>query len=68
MVYEVLVTIHNSPTKVRQWGYLIKADNEVTAGVEALNLAKIKAHKPHSRYKKCTFTIAQGDCKARPDW
>lgn len=68
MIYEVTVTINNSPTKVTGWGYLIKADSPVNAKLEALNRAKVKAYASHSRYKRCTFTIQDGDCIARPDW
>lgn len=68
MMYEVMVTINNSPTKVRKWGYLINADSSENAIIEALNNAKIKASKKWSRYKKCTFTVTQEDCKERPDW
>lgn len=68
MIYEVTVTINNSPTKVTGWGYLIKADSPVNAKLEALNRAKVKAYASHSRYKRCTFTVEDGDCIARPDW
>lgn len=67
MVYEVTVTIDNSPTKIKSWGYLIKSSCEVNAKIEALNRAKIEATKQHSRYKKCTFTVKSGDCVVRPD-
>lgn len=68
MMYEVLVTINNSPTKVRKWGYLINTDSKVNAITEALNRARIKAAQKHSRYKKCTFTVCREDCIERPDW
>jgi hypothetical protein len=68
MVYEVMVTINDSPTKVKKWGYLLKADSEINAKLEALNRAKVAASAPRSRYKRCTFTVEDGDCIARPDW
>lgn len=68
MVYEVTVTINDSPTKVKKWGYLLKADSEINAKLEALNRAKVQASTPRSRYKRCTFTVENGDCIARPDW
>lgn len=68
MVYEVMVTINNSPTKVKKWGYLLKADSEINAKLEALNRAKVAASAPRSRYKRCTFTVEDSDCIARPDW
>jgi len=68
MVYEVMVTIVDSPTKIIGWGYLIKAENEINAKIEALNMAKIKASKPRSRYKKCTFIVKEGNCIAKPNW
>lgn len=68
MVYEVTVTINDSPTKVKKWVYLLKADSEINAKLEALNRAKVQASTPRSRYKRCTFTVEDVDCIARPDW
>lgn len=61
MIYSVLVTILNSPTKVRKWGYLIDADTRETAKEKALTKAIAKASKSYSRYKKCSFDVKSED-------
>lgn len=68
MMYDIMVTVNNSPTKVRGWGYLIKADSKEQAVAQALANAQTKADKPHSRYKRCTFTVKDEDIIAKPDW
>lgn len=68
MMYEVTVTIINSPTKVIGWGNLIKADSREQAREIALQYAKRNANKPYSRYKKCAFEVKEEDIVARPDW
>lgn len=68
MIYEIDVTINNSPTRVRKWGYIFEAESAADAIDQALNNARVKADRPHSRYRKCTFTVEPGDCRERPDW
>lgn len=68
MMYDIMVTVNNSPTKVRGWGYLINADSKEQAVAQALENAQKKADKPYSRYKKCTFTVKEEDIIAKPDW
>ncbi len=68
MMYEVTVTIINSPTKVIGWGNLIEADSREQAKEIALQYAKRNADKPYSRYKKCAFEVKEEDIVARPDW
>lgn len=68
MTYDVLVTINNSPTKVKKWGYLIKADSREEAKKQALEYARNKANTPYSRYKKCEFTVLDKDINEKPDW
>lgn len=62
MMYDIIVTVNNSPTKVRGLGYLINADSREQA------VAQTKADKPYSRYKRCTFTVKDEDVIAKPDW
>lgn len=57
MMYDIIVTVNNSPTKVRGLGYLINADSREQAVAQALENAQTKADKPYSRYKRCTFTV-----------
>lgn len=68
MMYDILVTINNSPSKIRKWGYLVKSDSREEAKEKALQYAKDKANKPYSRYRKCTFEVKETDLVARPDW
>ncbi|RGT49773.1 hypothetical protein [Lachnospira eligens] len=68
MMYDIIVTVNNSPTKVRGWGYLINADSREQAVAQALENAQITADKPYSRYKRCTFTVKDEDVIAKPDW
>lgn len=68
MMYEIIVTVNNSPTKVRGWGYLINADSKEKAVAQAISNARVKADKPYSRYRKCTFTVKDEDVIAKPDW
>ena len=68
MMHEVTVTINNSPTKVRAWGYLIEAETKEDAKEIALQYVKEKVNKPYNRYKKCTFEVKKEDIVERPDW
>lgn len=68
MMYDIIVTVNNSPTKVRGLGYLINADSREQAVAQALENAQTKADKPYSRYKRCTFTVNDEDVIAKPDW
>ena len=68
MMHDVLVTINNSPSKIRKWGYLIKSDSKEEAKRQALQYAKSNANKPYSRYRKCSFEVKEEDVTARPDW
>ncbi len=68
MMYDIIVTVNNSPTKVRGLGYLINADSREQAVAQALENAQTKADKPYSRYKRCTFTVKDEDVIAKPDW
>lgn len=68
MMYDIIVTVNNSPTKVRGWGYLINADSKEKAVAQAISNARVKADKPYSRYRKCTFTVKDEDVIAKPDW
>ncbi|NBI72177.1 hypothetical protein D3Z50_14110 [Clostridiaceae bacterium] len=68
MIYDILVTISNSPSKIRGWGYLINCGSVEEAKKKALQYAETKANKPYSRYKKCSFEVREGDVTARPDW
>lgn len=67
-MYDIIVTVNNSPTKVRGWGYLIDADSKEQAVAKALENAQKKADMPYSRYKRCTFTVKDDDVIAKPDW
>lgn len=67
MIYDVLVTINNSPSKTKKWGYLVESDSGEEAKEKALQYAKDKANKPYSRYRKCTFEVKETDLVARPD-
>lgn len=68
MIYDILVTIKNSPNKVNGWGYLIKADTRQEAIDKALEYAKAKANKPYSRFKKCTLVIEDKNVIEKPNW
>lgn len=68
MMYDIIVTVNNSPTKVRGLGYLINADSREQAVAQALENAQTKADKPYSRYKRCTFTVKDEDVIDKPDW
>lgn len=68
MMYDIIVTVNNSQTKVRGWGYLINADSREQAVAQALENAQTKADKPYSRYKRCTFTVKDEDVIAKLDW
>ena len=68
MMYDVLVSIINSPSKIRKWGYLINSDSREDAKETALQYARAKADKPYSRYKKCSFEVKEEDIVAKPDW
>lgn len=68
MMYEVMVTIHNSPNKTVGWGYLVSADTKEDAVEEALELAKAKAMKPYSRFKRCTFSVKDKNIIEKPNW
>ena len=68
MMYDIIVTVNNSPTKVRGLGYLINADSREQAVAQALENAQTKAYKPYSRYKRCTFTVKDEDVIAKPEW
>lgn len=68
MIYDIVVSIINSPTKVRGWGYLIKSDTKEEAKEKALFYAREKAYKPHSRYKKCSLEIKDEDVKEKTNW
>lgn len=68
MMYDIIVTVNNSPTKVRGLGYLINADSREQAVAQALENAQTKADKPYSRYKRCIFTVKDEDVIAKPDW
>lgn len=68
MMYDIIVTVNNSPTKVRGLGYLINADSREQAVAQALENAQTKADKPYSRYKRCTFTVKDEDVIAKSDW
>ena len=71
MMYDVLVSIINSPSKnpkVGQWGYLINSDSKEGTKETALKYARAKADKPYSRYKKCSFEVKEEDIVAKPDW
>lgn len=68
MMYDIIVTVNNSPTKVRGLGYLINADSREQAVAQALENVQTKADKPYSRYKRCTFTVKDEDVIAKPDW
>lgn len=68
MMYNIIVTVNNSPTKVRGWGYLIDADSKEQAVAQALANAQTKADKPYSRYKRCTFIVKDEDIITKVDW
>lgn len=68
MMYDVLVSIINSPSKIQKWGYLVNSDSKEDAKEAALQFARTKADKPYSRYKKCSFEIKEEDIVAKPDW
>lgn len=68
MMYEVMVTIHNSPNRTREWGYLVVADTKEEAVEDALGFAKAKAMKPYSRFKRCTFSVEDKNVREKPDW
>lgn len=68
MMYEVMVSINNSPNKVRGWGYLIRANTRQEAIDEALEYAKAKAMKPYSRFKRCTFSVDDKKVIEKPNW
>ncbi|MDE7323120.1 MAG: hypothetical protein K2N73_10425 [Lachnospiraceae bacterium] len=68
MMYDIWVTIINSPSKIRKWGYLINSDSKGEAKETALQYATAKANKPYSRYKKCSFEVKEEDIIAKPDW
>lgn len=68
MMYDIMVTIHNSPNRVRGWGYLVIADTREEAISDALGFAQAKANKPYSRFKRCTFSVKDENVKERPDW
>ena len=68
MMYDITVTIHNSPNKTIGWGYLIVADTKEDAVKDALGFAQAKANKPYSRFKRCTFSVKGENVRERPDW
>ena len=68
MMYEVMVSIKNSPNKIKGWGYLIRTDTRQSAIEKALEYAKAKAMKPYSRFKKCTFIVEDKDVIEKPNW
>ena len=68
MIYDILVTIKNSPNKVTGWGYLIKADTKQEAIDRAMGYAIAKVNKPYSRFKKCTLVIEDKNVIEKPDW
>lgn len=67
-MYEVMVDIKNSPTKVKGLGYLIDADSREQARKKAMEYAKKKKDKKYSRYKKAIFSVPEENIKERPDW
>lgn len=42
-MYEIMVTIHNSPNKTIGWGYLVSADTREDAIKDALGFAQARA-------------------------
>lgn len=68
MMYDIIVTIHNSPNKTVGWGYLIDANTKEEAVEEALELAKAKASRKYSRFKRCTFSVEDNKVRERADW
>ena len=68
MMYDIMVTIHNSPNTVRGWGYLIRSESKEQAVAQALENAKKKANDPYSRFKRCTFTVKDDDVIEKPNW
>lgn len=68
MMYEIMVTIHNSPNKTIGWGYLVEADTKEAAIEDALGFAQAKANKKYSRFKRCTFSVEDKNVTERPDW
>ena len=68
MMYDIMVTIHNSPNKVRGWGYLIRSESKEQAVAQALENAQKKANAPYSRFKKCTFSVNDEDVREKPNW
>lgn len=67
-IFDILVTVENSPTRVRGWGYLIEADNAEEAKKNAMEMARKKVEKPYSRYKKCGLVIKDKDVIEKKDW
>jgi hypothetical protein len=68
MMYDITVTIHNSPNRIRGWGYLIEADTKEEAVEDALEFAQAKANRKYSRFKQCTFTVEEKNVRERPNW
>ena len=68
MMYDIMVTIHNSPNKTIGWGYLVEADTKEDAVEDALGFAQAKANKKYSRFKRCTFSVEDKNVRERPDW
>lgn len=56
--YEVWVNVEKNG-KSTGWGYLIKADSEINAKVEALNRARCKAEAKNSKWKGAKITSGQ---------
>lgn len=68
MMYDILVTIKNSPNKTNSWGFLIKANDRQEAVDKALEYAKANAMKPYSRFKKCTFAVEDKNIIEKLNW
>ena len=68
MMYDIVVTIHNSPNKTTGWGYLIRANTKEEAVECALKFAQEKADKPYSRFKRCIFSVKEENIKEKPNW
>lgn len=68
MMYEVRVTIHNSPNSIRGWIYLVSADTKEEAIDDALGFAQAKANRKYSRFKRCTFSVEDKDVIEKPNW
>lgn len=68
MMYDIIVSIHNSPTKITGWGYLIKANSPEDAVELAFDYARRKADRRYSRYKRCTFSVEPEDVRPLPNW